>query len=237
MEMETHTDEEIFAFLKQDEAFFKEYLYFLMDRFVYSTAEIEGDMLEEKRQLIIENLLNALIINLNSDNDFTLPKDIITIGDLVNKESGITGLRKINVSAGKHADFTPSDSKMIYSDLYILLDNSIKIWSDLNTFLKEAYFHISFMRIHPFEDGNKRVAKIILTSNLIRSNCAPAIISVYDTDEYYNYLNNFDADGFSLFLKEKSHLELSNMIGFYKSFYKIPIEISINAIIESKSKK
>ena len=30
---------------------------------------------------------------------------------------------------------------------------------------REALFHIGLMRIHPFEDGNKRTAKIIMNAN------------------------------------------------------------------------
>lgn len=54
------------------------------------------------------------------------------------------------------------------------------------------------MRIHPFEDGNKRCAKIILASNLLKSFCAPIIITEEDTKEYYEFINNCD---YEVFLK------------------------------------
>ena len=82
--------------------------------------------------------------------------------------------------------------------LYALIDNYYNVWNLLDPFLREAMFHINFMRIHPFEDGNKRCAKIILASNLLKSFCAPIIITEEDTKEYYEFINNCD---YEVFLK------------------------------------
>lgn len=85
-------------------------------------------------------------------------------------------------------------------------------------------FHINFMRIHPFEDGNKRCAKIILASNLLKSFCAPIIITEEDTKEYYKYINNCDYDGFAEFLRKRSKLEIDTLVSLFKMKYNIPMD-------------
>ena len=90
------------------------------------------------------------------------------------------------------------------------------MWEGIDPFLKEAMFHITYMRIHPFEDGNKRSAKLITTINLLKEGIPPVIITKEDTDEYYEFINNCDYNGFAEFLKQRSNLEDNTMIGFYK---------------------
>ena len=45
-----------------------------------------------------------------------------------------------------------------------------KTKEDLTIYEREALFHIGLMRIHPFEDGNKRTAKIIMNANFFKKN-------------------------------------------------------------------
>lgn len=80
---------------------------------------------------------------------------IRNIGNLINREKGIEGFRKINVYPGDNASFTPVIPYQIYPYLYSLIDNYYNVWNLLDPFLREAMFHINFMRIHPFEDENE----------------------------------------------------------------------------------
>lgn len=81
---------------------------------------------------------------------------------------------------------------------------------------KEARFHIDFVRIQPFEDGNKRTARIITNYNLCRQNRAPVIIKGTETEEYFNFINEYDTDGFSNYLKKKSQEEFEEMLLLYE---------------------
>ena len=80
------------------------------------------------------------------------------------------------------------------------------------------------MRIHPFEDGNKRCAKIILASNLLKSFCAPIIITEEDTKEYYQLINNCDYEGFAEFLRQRSKLEMDTLVSLFKMKYNVPMD-------------
>lgn len=146
------------------------------------------------------------------------------IGNLINREKGIEGFRKINVYPGDNASFTPVIPYQIYPYLYSLIDNYYNVWNLLDPFLREAMFHINFMRIHPFEDGNKRCAKIILASNLLKSFCAPIIITEEDTKEYYQLINNCDYEGFAEFLRQRSKLEMDTLVSLFKMKYNVPMD-------------
>ena len=221
------TTPEIFSKLLEDKQFKDNYFMFFLDRFVYQTADIEKEMNSEKRKKIIENLLEAFNYLFNMDNQKISPFDIIDIANIVNKEKGIEGIRKINVMAGKYAKWEPVEPKKVLLELYNLIDNYLNIWNARDIYEKEAAFHISLMRIHPFEDGNKRTAKLILTANLIRQNLPPVIINEDETEIYYDYINNEDVEGFAKFIKSKSIQELNSIISLYKNIRNIPITESL----------
>ena len=153
--------------------------------------------------------------------DVTMIKNI---GNIINEERGLDGFRIINVYPGDYATFVPASPYQIYPQLYSLLDNYYNVWNILDPFMREAMFHINFMRIHPFEDGNKRCAKIILASNLLKSFYAPIIITEEDTLEYYGYINNCDYNGFAEFLKQRSKLEMDTLVSLFKMKYNIPMD-------------
>lgn len=218
-----------FNYISSDEQFMANYLYTFMDRFVYSSADIEGITKEENRKQLIDDLMEALKLAMSKQK--ITPYDIIDIGNIVNRTGGFSGIRKINVSAGNIAEFTPVSPNQILFRLYDICAQYRDLWCELDPYLREAYFHISLMRTHPFEDGNKRTTKILLTANLISNGCAPIIISKTDLQEYYQYLNTEDYEKMALFIKNRSLSELQNMIGIYKMQKNIPINQSLDSII------
>lgn len=205
--------------------FYNTYIRFYMERFIYSNTAIEGIKTKEERTIFVNLMLEAFdkVFNHKERLDLYLIKEI---GNIINREKAIEGFRKIEVYPGYLSKFTPVLPKEIYPYLYSLLDNYYNIWQDLDPFLKEAMFHINFMRIHPFEDGNKRCAKIILASNLLNSCCAPVIITEEDSYEYYNFINRLDYDGFSEFLRQRSKIEIDTLVSLFKMKYDIPMDVS-----------
>lgn len=204
--------------------FFDLYKRFFIERFIYNNSELEGLTKSSFRKDFMFLMLEALKRVLEHNSDRITIQDIVEVGNTVNSLEGISGLRRIEVSAGKYAKFSPAPVSNIYMALYSLLDNYYNVWNVLTPFEREARFHIEFMRIHPFEDGNKRTAKIIMTGNLLKSSCAPVIITEEDTDDYYNYLNNLDYDGFAEFLKQRSKMEMDNLVGLFKLCYDLPMD-------------
>ena len=226
-----------FQALIRDEDFRNIYIRSFLDRFVYSSTDLEKDLTGESRKEAIENLLDAFNLVMELGNRKVSPFDLVDIGDAVNKSGGISGFRKINVSAGHLAEWTPvAPSKILYN-LYSLLDNYYNVWCDLDVYEKEARLHINLMRIHPFEDGNKRSTKIILNGNLFKQGYPPVVITEGETNLYYKYINEENYAGFATFLKMKSLEELNTMASYYKIMKDIPISESIIDSIEQGGRK
>lgn len=204
----------MFVLIKENKELFEQYLNFYLERFVYASIEIEGYTNEESREIEINNLFKTVNFLYNSEEYLNLYL-IEEIGNMVNANSGIAGFRKINVLSG--SDFEPVEPRAIRERLYSLLDNYFNIWNILDPFERESMFFVNFMRIHPFEDGNKRVSKLILNNNLIKANLAPVIITDEDNDLLYEYINNYDYKGLTQFLRQRSSIEKNTMVGFLKT--------------------
>ena len=59
-------------------------------------------------------------------------------------------------------------------------------------------FHVRFERIHPFQDGNGRVGRLIMFKECLKNNIVPFIIDNQHKDFYYRGLDQYD--------KEKGYL-------------------------------
>ena len=227
----------LFGFEVENE-FYDNYLFFYIDRFIYTSIEVENDNNKSIINNKKKNLLNAFKYALNIKTHPLTIWEIQKLGMLINENEEITGtFRKINVSAGTKATFSPVSHKEIITRLYYLLDSYKNIWCDLDVYEREAMFHIEFMRIHPFEDGNKRTAKTILNRNLIYQDKAPVIIEDEETDLYYKFINEQDYSGFAEFIKNKSENELTTMVGLYKMLNKLPINAELDILSKKKTKE
>ena len=80
----------------------------------------------------------------------------------------------------------------------------------LKWFEVEALFHIRFERIHPFADGNGRTGRIIMNKHLIDNGFAPVLITDFMTEEYRNYIGNYDYEGLARMMLSSSSQLLSN---------------------------
>ncbi len=214
---------QLFEKLFKNDEFREKYLRYFLDRFVYSTTDLED---ESKRKENIEKLLEAF--KLLQEKDYKISTfDIRDVGDIIGRDEGIEGFRRTYVSPGKYATWEVSPAREIIPRLYSLFNDYYKVWDIRPVYEREAAFHIQLIRIHPFQDGNKRVAKLLLAFNLIKQGYPPVIINESETELYYDFINNEKVDDFEAFLKNKSIEELSDMISLYKLNYDIPITENI----------
>lgn len=193
------------------------YMDMFLEHFVYSVEELEkqGETPEQRKKNLI-NILKAFKY-LIEDTDRLSMGDVIKVGNMVNEGYDIPeGLRKTVVTAGNKANWEPAEPYRIPQDLMHLLNDYYYMWEGLDPYLRESMFHIKYMHLHPFEDGNKRSGKLIMASNMWKNGITPAVITNADTDIYYELLNNMDYDRFALFLKQRSVNETSIMCAFYK---------------------
>ena len=65
---------------------------------------------------------------------------------------------------------------------------------EVHPFLVATFFHLRFIRIHPFGDGNGRMARICTNLILMLSGYMPLIVQQEDKQEYYRALNQSNTD-------------------------------------------
>ncbi|MCY4647069.1 MAG: Fic family protein [Gammaproteobacteria bacterium] len=85
---------------------------------------------------------------------------------------------------------TPALMQAWISDFRLDLGDSALSESRLPLFLAES--HWSFLRIHPFDDGNGRTARLLTNYVLLRSGLPPMVIKSADRDRYIGALQNAD---------------------------------------------
>lgn len=68
-----------------------------------------------------------------------------------------------------------------------------------NAVILAAEFHYKFIRIHPFDDGNGRTARILMNFILMRGGYPPVVIKTEDKQNYFAALRQADADLFEPF--------------------------------------
>lgn len=72
---------------------------------------------------------------------------------------------------------------------------------DVNPIILAAEFHYRFVRIHPFDDGNGRIARILMNFILMQYGYPPAIIKTADRQNYFSALQQADSGIFEPFFE------------------------------------
>lgn len=184
--------------------------------FSYNTNHIEGSMLtEEQTRYIYEtNTVFAEKESINTNdiletiNHFFLFDYMLDIAkeeiseeiikkfheilkrgtiDSKNKWFNVGQYKKIKNEVGGQ---TTSKPENVSSDIKKLLSwyNSIE-----NKTINEIIeFHVKFEKIHPFQDGNGRVGRIIAFKECLKNNIIPFIILDKDKAFYYRGLNEYE---------------------------------------------
>ena len=82
------------------------------------------------------------------------------------------------------------DPKQVKVEMKKLLDKYNQ--KDSHTFEEIVEFHVNFERIHPFQDGNGRVGRLIAFKECLKNGIVPFIISDNKKEFYYRGLNNWN---------------------------------------------
>lgn len=82
---------------------------------------------------------------------------------------------------------------------------------DLNPIVLAAEFHYKFIRIHPFDDGNGRLARILMNLILMQYGLPPVIIKTEDKAAYYSALQQADAGLFEPFVEYIAQNEIRSL--------------------------
>ncbi len=108
---------------------------------------------------------------------------------------------------GERIDFTDKDDvPALVNDLVNWLNNQIsppkrqKKKYSLHPLLIAAQFHVRFVKIHPFGDGNGRMARLLTNLILMLTGYTPAIVKKEMRTAYYLSLDDNSTENFSVFL-------------------------------------
>lgn len=218
----------MFIEFSEDTRFKQKYIEEFAQRFSYFNSIVESEC--DKAEIYMANyraFMNALdskLASLNSPlNGKLSPYDIIGIANDVNK--GIyEGYRKINVQLNAAKNFSPLHHSLIPNAMNELVyGNYHKIWDILDPYLREAKLHIALVQMQPFENGNKRTAKILTSINLIAADLAPIAIPPEQLDEYWSCIDNSSAEDLAELFRINSEAELKEMLELYKRMFTKPI--------------
>ena len=110
---------------------------------------------------------------------------IISIGDYKTTPNNVT------TSTGETYYFTPPDQ--VKSAMGDLIDwYRTKEREREHPIIIAATFHYRFVRIHPFDDGNGRMARLLMNMILIKHGYTVSLIRQENRDDYINHLEQAD---------------------------------------------
>ncbi|OON98677.1 MAG: hypothetical protein ATN35_04050 [Epulopiscium sp. Nele67-Bin004] len=113
------------------------------------------------------------------------------------------------------SQYKPTDAKNIFNDM-----NDLCIWIIQN---RDSYhpiefaslLHLKFMFIHPFVDGNSRIARLLMNMSLMQDGYLPVIIPHMLQDQYIESLDRgyTNPDEFVAFIRREceTQLEVNNL--------------------------
>lgn len=73
--------------------------------------------------------------------------------------------------------------------------------TEIDPIILATLFHYKFLRIHPFDDGNGRVARILMNFILMKFGYPPIVIKTEDKENYYAVLRLADAGDMKPFIE------------------------------------
>lgn len=94
---------------------------------------------------------------------------------------------------------TPEDTPSQMTDLMAWYNKELTETKS-HPLLIASLFHYKFVRIHPFDDGNGRMARLLMNLILMKFGYPPVIVPFGIKDDYYNALQFADAEDFDKFI-------------------------------------
>ena len=90
-----------------------------------------------------------------------------------------------------HYYATPEDVPVLMSEL-VGWYNEARTNKNIHPSVLAAFFHHRFVAIHPFDDGNGRIARILMNLILMQKSYSPAVVKLKERTDYYAVLGQAD---------------------------------------------
>lgn len=162
--------------------------------------------LDEKTVKLVNNYLDAFLYAMTlASNKTELTENILKdIHEKIVNGLSTGGLyRNVDISI-KGSNHTPCSYIKVYDRMgkYFVTINDPN--NDL--YYNIAFSHLQLMKVHPFLDGNGRLARIILNYELVLHDLKPIYLNKNESDKYFAMVEDFkvnkNINGFIDFLKE-----------------------------------
>ncbi len=213
----------MFLEFQEKDKYYQEYINLLAIRSAYSNIALESrdaDLSLPNLAIPIMNFKDATIYIFENQelNVKIYPNMIQKVNAIINRGQYLAeGYRKVDVLTGLNFEAIPS--REVANRVMMLIHNYYNVWTYLSPYEREAKFALNFIRIQPFEDGNKRTASILINYNLCKDLHAPIIIDKAHTAEYLKYIENYDEEGLAKLFEKLSKKEFEFMIQLYRQLY------------------
>lgn len=145
--------------------------------------DLEG--VDEKKVLHVTNHKNALffVINLIKTNQKLNENKLKDLHEILMSEVNVGGLyRNVDISI-RGSNHTPPAHLKVYNRMKTYFTNLDEHNGDV--FEKIAYSHLQIDKIHPFLDGNGRLARLVLIYHLIDNGLMPIVIPHTEKSRYF----------------------------------------------------
>ncbi|MBD3270018.1 Fic family protein [Candidatus Peregrinibacteria bacterium] len=192
---------------------------------VYNSNAIENSTLslQETEKILLElevsrnvslrevfeakNLARVMEYIRNKGREFKLSNENIVLLHnmlLMNISENIAGRyreKEEYVRVGSHIAADPRQIPKLIDELLSDYENSLEEY-----FLEKiAKFHLGFEHIHPFNDGNGRIGRVLINYQFLELKLPPIILRNKEKREYYDALKQFD--------QKKDHKLMTRLLG------------------------
>lgn len=111
------------------------------------------------------------------------------------------------VRVGSHIASPPEQlEELIQSMLY----EYMALFGSVHIIKRLARLHLTFENIHPFNDGNGRIGRVIVNYILLREGYVPVNIKFVDRSRYYEAFREFDREAKTAIMEEILFKALTN---------------------------
>ncbi|OON99368.1 MAG: hypothetical protein ATN35_12885 [Epulopiscium sp. Nele67-Bin004] len=146
-----------------------------------------------------------------------LIKDIhhtLTTTILLPQYSGTYRNHEVRISGSKH---TPPSGQTMYTDLKFYYQDMVGYYEKLDAISLASWSHCELVRIHPFSDGNGRLARLVLNYQLMYSGLPAINIFADEVSQYYLALQHYDDardySKMSEIIEKNLHKRLDSLLG------------------------
>lgn len=128
------------------------------------------------------------------------------IAQIINRNINEIGGYRAHQVFIRNAEHIPPAPQMVPSQMMYWVYNYNNTAFE-SVFEKVASAHITFERIHPFEDGNGRTGRLLVNYELIRNNIPPVVIPKETRAQYLAFLAENNVGGLAQFFEALSREE------------------------------